>query len=72
MTNIFSTNFKVQRLSSKKEFKSYQILYKYYKFLNFTLFKREIDREDVPRHVLIQYTTMGDWRGWKSKFYEYL
>lgn len=64
------TSFKVLRYV--REWDTWQILYKEWYIFGFRVWRRVIDREDIPRHVYIQYLALGDWHGWKSKFYEYI
>jgi hypothetical protein len=56
------------RFNYRNDWKSFQVLYKYYYFLGIKFFKQELDREDIPRHVIISNACFGDCSGWKSKF----
>jgi hypothetical protein len=69
---MFTTETVVQRYSHRREYKSWQCLEKRYYLFGFEIWRKELDREEIPQHILIQYLTMGDWRGWESKFIDYL
>lgn len=51
----------------------YQLLMKYWKWRGHTLWKRIVDREEVPSHVWISMAVYGYYTGeWKSKFAKYM
>lgn len=49
---------------------SYQLLVKRWKFFGFTVWKKIVDREEIPSHVLIEIGALGG-TNWKSKFSKY-
>lgn len=49
----------------------YQLLVKRWKFKGFTIWKKVLDREEVPSHVWISAGALG-YTDWRSKFAEYI
>jgi hypothetical protein len=65
---IITTKERVLRFTHNFEFKSWQVLYRYYYIFGIKIFKLELDCEDIPSHVVIGFCCFGDSSGWKSKF----
>ena len=49
---------------------SYQMLVKRWKLLEVTVWKRVLDTEEIPGHVLVEAGALGG-AAWKSKFSQY-
>jgi len=65
---IITTRLRVMRYNYRNDWKAVQILLKYYYIFGFKFFEVELDREDVPRHVVLANACFGDTSGWTSKF----
>jgi len=50
---------------------SYQLLVKRWKLGRFTVWKRVLDREEIPMHALIEAGALG-FTTWRSKFAEFI
>lgn len=51
---------------------SYQLLVKRWKWRGITIWKKVLDHEVIPEHVIIRLATLGTTDGWTSKFAEYI
>lgn len=49
----------------------YQLLIKRWMLCGITIWKRVLDREEIPAHVSIELATLGS-TDWKSKFHSYI
>jgi hypothetical protein len=55
------------RYDHPTKFESWQILFRYYYIFGFKFWTEQLDREDIPSHVVIAWECFGGTE-WKSKF----
>ena len=62
----------VRRFSSRTDFCSYQVLQRETRVFGLLIWRATMDREEIPRHALIEIATLGGTTMWRSKFYDHL
>jgi hypothetical protein len=62
----------VRRFSSRTDFYSYQVLQRETRVFGLLVWRATMDREEIPRHALIEIATLGGALIWRSKFAEHL
>jgi hypothetical protein len=65
---IITSRDRVRRYEHTREFKTYQVLIRYYYIFGIKFWYEHLDREDIPSHVLIACGCFGGYDSWKSKF----
>lgn len=69
---MITSEFKVKRFMRANSWKGWQILFQTWYLFGIPIWRKTVDREEIPQHILIQYATLGDCIGWTSKFAKYI
>jgi hypothetical protein len=68
MTNsLIKSLLRVQAFSQRDKWQKTQVLEKVWTLFGWPIWTKEIDREEIPAHVLIELGAMGS-TDWKSKW----